>query len=71
METEIGEIRDTLKTLDEKVGEVTRSIRAYVDYVTEKRLEEGFEGFEQRRGRRLSGLESRIETLEKRVGGKR
>jgi LPS O-antigen subunit length determinant protein (WzzB/FepE family) len=65
---EIEEIRDTLRILDEKVGEVSRSIRAYVDFLTEKRLEEGLEEFQEQITRRLAGLESRIEALEKTAG---
>jgi len=70
-EREIEEIKDTLKILDEKVGAITRSIRAYVDHETEKRVEEGLDEFQKRIGRRLSGLESRIETLEMSVEGKK
>lgn len=61
---DIEDIRGSLRILDEKVGEITRSIRAYVDFQTEKRVEEGFEEFEDRLGRRISGLESRIDVLE-------
>ena len=63
---EIEEIKSTLRILDEKVGEITRSIRAYVDYLTEKRVEEELDPFRQRIGQRLSGMESRIESLEHR-----
>jgi len=71
LEREIEEIGQTLKILDAKVGEITRSIRAYVDYVVEKRMEEGFDEFQQRIGRRLSSVESRIEDLEKDVEEKK
>ncbi len=67
VEKDIEEIRGALRILDEKVGEITRSIRAYVDFETEKRVEEGFEEFEERLGRRISGLENRIDMLERRV----
>ena len=69
-EKDIEEVKRTLSVLDEKVGEITRSIRAYVDFQTEKRLEEGFEEFQERLGRRISGLENRIEMLERRVKAK-
>jgi LPS O-antigen subunit length determinant protein (WzzB/FepE family) len=65
LEKAIGETTQTLKVLDEKVGEITRSIRAYVDYLTEKRVEEELDEFQQRIGRRFSDLEKRIELLEK------
>jgi len=71
LEREIEEIGQTLKILDAKVGEITRSIRAYVDYVVEKRMEEGFDEFQQRIRRRLSSVESRIEDLEKDVEEKK
>ncbi len=64
-EKEVEEIKYTLKILDNKVGEITRSIRAYVDYQTESRVEEGLEELQQRIERRLSSLESRIKTLER------
>ena len=70
-EKEIEEIKYTLKILDEKVGEITRSIRAYVDCQMEKAVEAGLDEFQQRIGRRLSGLENRIETLEKSGGEKK
>jgi len=70
-EKEIEEIKYTLKILNEKVGEITRSIRAYVDYQVEKGVEERLEEFQQGIGQRLSGLESRIETLEKNGGEKK
>ena len=69
-EKDIEEVKRTLSVLDEKVGEITRSIRAYVDFQTEKRLEQGFEEFQERLGRRISGLENRIEMLERRVKAK-
>ncbi len=62
---EIGEIKDTLRILDEKVGQISRSIRAYVDFLTEKRLEQGFGKLQQEIGQRLLGLESRVESLER------
>ncbi len=71
LDTEIEEIKQTLKILDEKVGEISRSIRAYVDFLTEKRLEEGLDEFQQRNDRRFSGLENRIEVLEKSAEGKK
>ncbi|MBW2121652.1 MAG: hypothetical protein JRH07_07380 [Deltaproteobacteria bacterium] len=71
LEREIGEIKRTLKALDEKVGEITRSVRAYCDYVTETRVTEWFERYEELTGRRLSGLERRIQTLEDRLGGEK
>jgi hypothetical protein len=64
---DIEEIRGALRILDEKVGEITRSIRAYVDFQTEKRMEEGFEEFEERLGRRIARLENRIDMLERHV----
>ena len=70
-EREVEDIRSTLRILDRKVGEITRSIRAYVDFQMEKRMDEAFDEFQERLGRRLSGLESRIETLEKRRPRKR
>lgn len=69
-EKDVEEVKRTLRILDEKVGEITRSIRAYVDFQTEKRVEEGFEAFQERLGQRISGLENRIETLERRVKAK-
>lgn len=62
---EIGEIKDTLRILDEKVGQISRSIRAYVDFLTDKRLEQGFGKLQQEIGQRLLGLESRVESLER------
>jgi len=70
VEREIEEIKGTLRILDEKVGEITRSIRAYVDHETERRVEEGLDGFQERIERRLSELESRIERLDNTVEGK-
>jgi hypothetical protein len=67
VEQEIGEIKQTLKILDERVGEITRSIRAYVDFLTEKRVEEELAPFQERIGRQLAGLESRLVSLTKRV----
>jgi LPS O-antigen subunit length determinant protein (WzzB/FepE family) len=64
-EKDIEEVKRTLSILDEKVGEITRSIRAYVDFQTEKRLEEGFEDFQERLGQRVSSLENRVEMLER------
>jgi len=69
-EKDMEEVKRTLSILDEKVGEITRSIRAYVDFQTEKRMGEGFEEFQERLGRRISGLENRIEMLEQRVKAK-
>lgn len=62
---EIGEIKDTLRILDEKVGQISRSIRAYVDFLAEKRLEQVFGELQQEIGQRLLGLESRVESLER------
>jgi len=64
VEKDVEEIRGALRILDEKVGEITRSIRAYVDFQAEKRVEEGFEAFEERFGRRISRLENRMDVLE-------
>jgi hypothetical protein len=71
LEREIGDIRSTLRILEEKVGEITRSIRAYVDHETDRRVEAGLDEFQERVGQRLLGLQSRIEALEMHIKGKR
>ena len=71
LEREIEDIRGTLRILDEKVGEITRSIRAYVDHETDRRVEAGLDEFQERVRERLLGLESRIEALERHIKGKR
>jgi len=68
---EIEEIKQTLRILDERVGEISRSIRAYVDFLTEKQLEEGVEEFQQRVERRISTLESRVKILEGNAEGQK
>ncbi len=68
---EIEEIKQTLRILDERVGEISRSVRAYVDFLTEKRLEEGVEEFQQRVERRISTLESRVKILEGNTEGQK